>query len=54
MIAEWLAWGQAHSVILPLLSTVIGATGTLIVGLISFRRYLAIYQTHVSLDFFRS
>jgi hypothetical protein len=53
MISDWLAWGQVHSAILSVIGSAIIATGTIVAALITARRYLKIYQTHVSMDFFR-
>lgn len=53
MFAEWLAWGQAHSAILSVIGSSIIAIGTIAAALITANRYLKIYQTHVSMEFFR-
>ena len=53
MLAEWLTWGQSHSAILSVIGSSIIAIGTITAALITANRYLEIYQTHVSMEFFR-
>lgn len=53
MIANWLAWAQAHKEILSVISSCIVALGTVAAALMTAARYLDIYRTHVAMDFFR-
>lgn len=52
-ISEWLVWGQQHSAILSFIGSAFIALGTVTAAFVTARRYLDIYQTHVSMDFFR-
>jgi hypothetical protein len=52
-ISEWLTWGQNHSAILSLIGSMVIAIGTIAAAVITARRYLSIYQTHVAMEFFR-
>ena len=53
VFAEWLEWAQRHSAVLSLAGSTVIAVGTITAALLTARRYLQLYQTHVSMDFFR-